>query len=192
MTLGDVAELHRLIKDAQNVLVITKTGATPDDVAAVLALRRYLIAESKPNSAVIPDFDAKTYPEAAALGVTPKMTRMRQFVISVDLAKTELDSSILENRDGKLRLRLSPQEGLFSKSDIEVGHSDWRFDLVITAGAPIIESIGKSYDLYKDFFLNTKIIAIHCDSKPSPGATLSISDEEATSVHEITKSLLLY
>lgn len=157
---ASIAAFAEMIANANNILIIAKQTASNDDVAAMLALREALVAKGKANTAVIPDIDFTLYPEAGIAGVVPALTRMRHFMLSVDLEKVELEGLSYEIKDKKLRVRLSPKEGAWSKADVQVGHSDWRFDLFITIGVDDLLDLGRTFGMYKEFFERTPRISL--------------------------------
>lgn len=159
-----IATFHEAVDAAHNILVITKIGAGEREVSAVIALRSYLTKIGKPNAAVIPGLDAKKFPDAAACGATSRMERMRSLLIEVDLSRVTLHQHAYEERNGKLRLRLTPDHGLLSRTDVSIGTpSEWRFDLTIGISLPMMEVIGPDFELYREFFANVPMIHLPSD-----------------------------
>jgi hypothetical protein len=138
---ASAAEFLTLVANAKNVLILARPDANDDEQSAVTALDAFLEDQRKPHTVVAPGFGGK-------------LERMRSFVIGVDLTKTGLASFAHEQRDGKLFLRVTPRDSLFTKSDIEVGETEWRFDLVINIGdAP-------TPDIYKAFFETVTTVSL--------------------------------
>ena len=136
-----IAEFRNLVTSAKNVLILARPDASDDEIAAATAIDAFLETARKPHATIAPGFDGK-------------LERMRSFVIGVDLTKTGLASFAHEERNDKLFLRVTPRDSLFTKSDIEVGETEWRFDLVIKIGdAPTPET-------YKDFFETVTTISL--------------------------------
>ena len=114
-------EFLTLVKDARNILVLLRPEADFDECATALVLRDLFDRERKPHTVVGPGFDGK-------------LDRMRSFIVSVDTTRAGLSAFAQEIRGEKLYLRITPKDGLLAKSDIEVGETEWRFDLVIKIG----------------------------------------------------------
>jgi hypothetical protein len=122
------------IRQAETILITTGQHPTVDQAAAVLALSAILRKFGKKVSAIISDQLPQPAQFLDASNIDKNLSGLRDFILKVDVAKTEVDKLRYEVEGTKLNVYITPFKGGFAPSDVTFGYGDYHFDIVIVLG----------------------------------------------------------
>jgi hypothetical protein len=148
MDLTPKQQVSEAIRQAESILLMTGQRPSVDQVTAVLSLATILRRVGKQVSAVISD----GLPAATAMLDTANLDKnlggTRDFVMKVDVLKTEVDKLRYEVADGKLNVIITPYQGGFAPGDVTFGYGEAHvaFDLVVALGVPSRARLDRLYD----------------------------------------------
>lgn len=185
-------QIYELVQNHSSVLLCLPEHPNTDAIASGLALLHVMEKMGKRARVVSSGFQL---PQNH--GFLPKsdeifddIPSLRQFVISVDVSRTSVESLSYDISDEKLQIYLAPKDGYFRQKDVTTSDGDYAFDLIITIDVQDMDQLGKVYDMNADFFLHTPLIAIDNDASSQDFAQVRLQQVTATSVSEIVFELL--
>jgi len=118
------------------------------------------------------------------------LENLRQLSIEIDISKTKHQDIKHSEKDGRLFISLTPQQGTWNEKDIIVSHSAYRHDLIICFGAPDLEAFGHLYSDHKDFFFRTPIINIDHSASNEHFGQINHVDISASAIGETCFELI--
>lgn len=156
-----VQAITLLKKSASPVIIIPKNPTT-DALAAAVALLVILEKTGKNVRIVSPEFSLPPghgfLPKSDA--VQHDLSSLQNFIITVDVRKTPLESLSYDVRDGQLHIYLSPRRGYFEPENVKTSTGPFAYDLIITLDLPSLEDLGNLYKDNVEFFYRTPILNI--------------------------------
>ncbi len=150
------------ITKANRILITFSRAWKGDAVASALALRLWLEKRGK-EADIVAEKATVNLPYGFLPGyalIRHQLDNLRRFIIALDISKTAVDQIEYRVQDHTLDFIISPKEGFFTEADISSRSGGFRYDLIITLGAPDLESLGSIYDNDTQFFFETTIINI--------------------------------
>lgn len=180
-----------LIGRAHRPVIVLPHGCGPDGYASAFALARVLRAMEKEVDIVAADgpmpatlrFLSIERPVRAALG------QLRKFVVTLDVNKTPLEELSYNVEDGQLSVFLTPKHGIWSKEDLRLHTSAFRYDLIMTVGAQDYEGLGELFEKNTAFFYETPVINIDHAASNEQFGQVNVVDLTATSNGEVLMQL---
>ncbi len=200
MALSQIQQFNEIVSRSQNVLVCFGKHYTADEVASALAIGAWLKKLKKRFSLVADDFHPG--PELKFLSglaeIESKLTNLRQFVISLDLADKQVSEFSYDVKEElvngvpqrKLEVYVLPDGGSFNQDNVALNTTAYRFDLIICLGVPDLESLGKIYTNQTDFFFKTPVIDIDHQPANENYGQLNLVDLTAVAVAEVIYNLI--
>jgi len=192
MALTHNQQLVETIKRSNRPIITIPTGAGPDGYASGIGLAKIL--EKLDKSAEIVAVDGTTPKNLHFLKGHDKVRggfgNLRKFVISLDVKKSPVDEFSYDIKDDKLNIFLSPKKGFWSDKDIKLKSSEFKYDLIISIGAPDFESFNKLYKENSEFFYYTPVINIDHSSANEHFGELNHVDLTASSCGEVIYNLI--
>ena len=200
MALNEIEQITEVIKKSHHILITFKKDFSYDAVASALALYLILKKQDKLVDIVCTDFELpenlKFLPEADK--IKSRINNLQKFVISLNTTNDKVDNLSYDVKEDELKIYITPKSGSFKKDSVSARSSDYKYDLVITLDAPDLDSLGKLYQNYTEFFYNTNIINIdhHPENEHFGQINLTNMNTVATSeilfrlVNTIDKNLL--
>lgn len=185
-------QIFEQIKKADNILITFKQAWSGDAVASGLALFLFLkklnknveIAAEKLDSSKLYSF-LPGYSE-----IKHELLNLRKFIISLDITSTKVSQIKYQREENQLNFIISPKDGWFTENDITTDASGFKYDLIITVGAPDLESLGKIYDNDTEFFYQTPLINLDHSSTNEGFGQINFIELTAVATAEIIFSLL--
>lgn len=160
MALPEPQQVKEALSKAKNVLITFPAGRGSDAIGSSLALASFIEKLGKRVDIVAADFhlpgDFRFLPQAKR--IANEVTSLRKFIISVNLAKTDLQDLSYSVDDKALHIFLTPKQGGFDAADITHRSSDFTYDLIITVDTPDLDSLDPLYHNNTEFFFDTTII----------------------------------
>jgi phosphoesterase RecJ-like protein len=110
---------------------------------------------------------------------------IRSLTIHLNTGKAAIDELSYSKHGDELRIHISPKNGFWSRDDVTISTTAFRYDLIITLGAPDMKSLGALGEKYADFLFETPIINIdHAQGNEHFGQYNAV-DVACTSVGEV-------
>lgn len=179
------------LERANRPLIVLKELANVDDFASAFGIVTYLSRLEKDVDIVSSGGRAPSSLNflSAAQPVKSDLPNIRSLIVTVNTHEAKMDELSYAVVDDELRIHLTPKNGAWSEADVRVMPAAYRYDLIITLGAPDFGSLGAVYDNYRDFFAQTPVINIDHGAGNEQYGSINIVDIGASSVSEACLSL---
>ncbi len=178
-------QVVELLRQSQSVLIVTGREPNVDQLMSVYALQAVLTKVGKKSHAVVTD----AFPAAANLVDTGKISRtldgVRDFVVSLDLARVEVDKLKYDIEDGRLNITITPAAGNFSPDDAQFGYGAYQFDLVVVLGVHKIIQIDRLLEDNPTLFDGLHLINLDYHRVNENYGSVNYVDTAASSVSEM-------
>lgn len=167
MSLDTREQILNIIEISKLPLITFRPDYTVDGIASALALKLILKKIGKENTEIaswnfrLPK-NLNFLPEINT--INNKLENVRQFVISLDISKTKVDTISYSVKEDSLDFIIRPKGGWYDENDISAHSSGFKNDVIFVLNTPDLESLGQLYDNETDFFYQTPILNI--DHKP--------------------------
>jgi DHH family len=191
MDLTPKQQTSEAVRQAETILIMTGQHPSVDQVSAVIGLSMILRKFGKKVSAVISD----SLPQSAQLldaGVVERnLGGLRDFILKLDVSRSEVDKLRYEVAEGKLNIYITPFKGAFAPSDVtfDYGQTNFQYDLAIVLGVPTRARIDRAYE--RNLALFEKIPVVNLDfhrSNENYGA-VNLIEPNASSLCEMLVAL---
>ena len=185
-------QISEKIKEANNILLISKQHYSGDDIATLLAWHIFLNNLDKKNDMVIGDFNLRS--QYKFLNHTNKikngLQKLKKFTIAVDISQTKLDEFTYDIEDQELLLYLTPAKGFINSKDVKFKNTDFKYDLIICMGAQDYEALGTVHQENADFFYQVPLINIDNNHQNERFGNINEIDITRTSVADISYDIM--
>lgn len=179
--------IHQIEK-AKNILIALPANRDGDAVASALACSLFLKKLDKTVTVAgvkselnreplnfLPDYQE----------IAPRLDNLRRFIVSVNIREAKVNQIKYTIDDNRLNFIISPAGGWFKPEDVSARTGDFQYDLIITVGAPDLESLGSLYDDNVEFFYKTNIINIDHHGANEEFGQVNLIDLNAVAASEI-------
>lgn len=177
------------VRQAENILILTGQHPSVDQVAATIALAAVLRKFGKKVTAIISD----PLPVQAQFLTTNELDRglggLRDFILKVDVNRSQVDKLRYVVEDGKLNIYITPQKGGFAPSDVTFAYGDYQYDLAIILGVPTRARIDKMFADNQELFARLPIANIDFHRSNENYGAINLIDPVASSLSEILVAL---
>jgi nanoRNase/pAp phosphatase (c-di-AMP/oligoRNAs hydrolase) len=177
------------IRQAETILILTGQHPTMDQVASTVALASILRKYGKKVTAIISD----GLPNQASMLPTDELDRslagQRDFILKVDLAKTEVDKLRYAVEDGKLNIYITPFKGGFAPSDVTFAYGDYKYDLAIVLGVPTRARIDKLFQENASLFERVPLVNFDYHRSNEQYGAINLIEPTAASLSEMLVAL---
>ena len=189
MDLTPKQQTSEAIRQATSILVVTGQNPTIDQAVAVLALSAILRKFGKRVSAVISDPIPSSLNGIVVGQVETSLVGLRDFILKVDLSKSEVDKLKYTIEDGKLNIHITPFKGGFAPSDITFGYGSYHYDIIIALGVPAKARIDRIFTQMPEMLEATPILNIDFHRSNENYGAVNLIDSNAASLCEILVAL---
>ncbi len=187
MPLTTEQQIYNYINEAKKILICFKRDFEIDSLTSALALGGCLRKLDKQVTIVCSDFLA--FERLAFLPtineVKGELPNLKKFIISIDVSQAPVKELSYEVQDGKLKIFITPKEGLLTAEQTKFEKSDFGFDLIFTVDTPDLESLGKIYEKNTEFFYEVPVINIDHQPENEHFGQINYVNLTATSTAEI-------
>jgi len=190
MELTPKQQAVELIKQANQILLVTAKQPNNDQLASMVACQLVLAKLGKETICVISDDLPKAKGFLDTSSIVKDLKSVQDFVISLNLDKVEIDKLKYHVQDGKLNISVTPKKGNFTKQDATFSYGDYHFDLVIALGVPRLEKMDRLYAQNPTIFDDLHLINIDYHRINNNYGSVNLIDSNASSVCEILVSLI--
>ncbi len=172
-------------------LIVLKELANIDDFTTSFGIAAYISRLEKPIDIVSAGGRS---PEmlnflSVAQPVKGDLPNIRSLVIKVNARDAKVDELSYAVIDNELQIHVTPKSGAWVESDVRISAESYRYDLIVTIGAPDLASLGALSETYADFFAQTPIVNLDHLAGNEAYGNLNIVDIGASSVSEVVLNL---
>lgn len=189
MDLTPKQQTSEAIRQADNILIVAGVNPTVDQIVAVSGLAAILRKFGKKTSAVI----SEQLPSKLSFLELPapdkNLQGLRDFILKVDVRKSEVDKLKYTVEDEKLNIHITPFKGGFAPSDVTFAYGSFHFDIIIVLGVASRNRIDRVFDKTPDMLDNTPIINIDFHRINENYGAVNLIDPNAASLCEILVAL---
>lgn len=192
MVLEQKEQIQKLIADKSHILIAIPRQPHGDAIGSAIALFTFLSNMGKRADIVSADF---VLPNNYSFlkhseRITPSLTQVKTFIITLDVAETGVDELRYDLVADKLRIFITPKNGLMNKEQVKTAESDFKYDLVFTLGVEDHAQLGAVHSLHSELFHKTPVVNIDHDSGNEHHGHINLVDITATATGELLFSLL--
>lgn len=188
--LTPLQQAFEYIKKSRNILIVLPEFAQADAVSSGLALFLSLKKMGKSLSLV------SARPVSEKLSFLPSLKEIktslqntRDFIISVKTEKNKVEKLRYETGENEIKIILTAQ-GQLEKNQIELSPGLFKYELIITIGAPDLESLGQIFEQNTELFFNQPVLNIDHQSSNEGYGQINLINASASSNSEIISQLL--
>lgn len=176
------------LKQTNNVLVTVKSNPTVDQLVACIGLTLFLNKQGKHATAVfsgaVPSIIEFLKPEST---LEKDTNSLRDFIIALD--KSKADKLRYKVEDKVVRIFITPYKTSLSQDDLEFSQGDFNVDVVIALGVHVREELDQAIMSHGRILHDATVVSIN-NSKPADLGALNWNDSKASSLSEMTASLV--
>lgn len=182
-------QASELIKQADNIVIITGREPNNDQLSAAIAMQRVLNKLHKQASVVITDKLPKSAELYDTQFISNDIEGVRDFVIKIDMHDVVVDKLKYNVEGDSLDVTVTPLNGNFTAKDVSFEHGPFKFDLVIALGVPQIFKMDKIVEQNPTIFDGLHLINIDYHRINEQFGSVNYVDQNASSVCEMLVSL---
>lgn len=192
MALTHPQQITESIRRSQHPLLVIPRGAGADGYASALGLARVMEKlGAQPDLVAV---DGQTPQTLHFLAdherVRTDLPELRKLVIDIDVQKTRIQDLTREEKDGHVRLYVSPQNGFWGQNDVRISTSEYRYDLLVCIGASDLTACAHFYETHPDFFFRTPIINIDHSIANEHFGHMNVVDVTSAACGEVCHDLI--
>ena len=192
MELSPLEQASALLRQSTTPLILLPAAPSSDALAAGLGLLLVLEKMGKAAKIVSPNFTLPPghdfLPKNAA--IEQRLSSLRNFVITVDTARTKLDALSYDVRGDRLHIYLAPKQGVYEAKDVTTSAGQFSHDLIIVLDVPSLDLLGALYADNAEFFYQVPVLNIDHHTENGRYGHTNVVDVVASSVSEIIFELL--
>ncbi len=190
MDLTPKQQTTELIRQAQNILIVTGREPNNDQLASAVGLQAVLTKLGKVANVVITDRLPKLETVLDTSKVARDMQGVRDFIVSIAMHQTQIDKVKYDVEGERLDITITPHGGNFAAGDVSFGYGAYQFDLVIALGVPSIYKIDRLHEANPTIFDGLHLINIDYHRINEGYGSVNLVDTSATCVAEILISTI--
>jgi hypothetical protein len=185
MDLTPKQQTSEAIRQSESILILTGQNPSIDQVTAVLSLAMILRKFGKKVSALISDPTPQQLSFLDQSGLDKNLSGLRDFILKVDVTKSEVDKLRYEVEGSKLHVYITPSKGGFAPSDVTFDYGDFQYDLAIVLGVPSRSRIDRIYADHQGIFATIPLINIDFHRSSENYGAVNLIEPNASSLCEI-------
>lgn len=178
--------LISLLERSKRILLVTHRKPDGDAVGSIMALFTALKLLGKDAVATCSDRVPDLFRFLSGTEeVAQEVPGNRDFIVTLDCDKTEVDRLKYQLEDNKIHIVVTPKKGRFLKENVSFSQKQEGIDLIITVDVAAISQLGKVYEENTELFAQVPVVNIdHHVSNPGFGK-FNLIDTSACSTAEI-------
>jgi phosphoesterase RecJ-like protein len=187
----------RMIKKAQNILLIPHAKMDCDGMSSAIALYQVLQKMGKNPTAVCPDpvpeaFQFLPSTEIFETEISDKTPENKSCLITLDATQKKFSDLKYEVKDGKVNILIFSEDTPFEETDFTFMDSSFQPDLIIALDSGDIQQLGKIYNDNTELFTSVPILNIDHHISNTQFGTVNLVEMKNSSTTEIVYDLLPY
>lgn len=161
MALVHHEQVLEVLKRSDRPLLVVGAGSGADGYASAIGLALVLKKLGKKPEIVAHDgVMPKTLAFLGAHEVKTALEKLRRFRIELDTRTVAIDEVSYERTAEALVIELAPKAGFWEPHDVKTSADGYRFDLIVTLGAPDLEACGSPYRENPDLFYAVPVVNV--------------------------------
>jgi hypothetical protein len=189
MDLTPKQQASEAIRQANTILVTTGQHPSVDQVAAVLALAAILRKQQKKVTAIISDTIPVNLDFMPVGDIDKDLAGLRDFILQVDLSRSEVDSLKYTVEGGKLNINLTPFKGGFEPRDVTFAYGSYHYDIAIVVGVPTRARLDRVFTQNPELLQTVPLINIDFHRSNEQYGAVNLIDGQAASLSEMLVAL---
>lgn len=183
-----IAQVIKILEAKKNILLACRQNPSLDCLAAGLALAKILEKKGKKADLALSgaaEADKQAYgwlPHFEKIRARPK--KEAKIKVEFQLNAQEINGLTYKIEPGRLLVNIFPKNEAVRLNQPQVSHGVYYYDLVVTVGAPDLESLGPLYEENMELFYNTPIVNIDCRENNEHFGQLNLVDLGSVGVSE--------
>jgi phosphoesterase RecJ-like protein len=191
MELSPKQQVVDVLKNSQNILLLTHKNPDGDAIGSILGLYLSLKKLGKEVTAVSNDLPSSVFDFMSGVkNISQNFASGRDFVISLDTSKVSADKIMYRTANGKLDIIITPSNGRFKEGMLSCCDGSFRFDSIVVLDSPDLERIGSPYEKNPELFYDIPVVNIDHHAGNDFFGKVNLVDLTATSTSEILVSIL--
>jgi hypothetical protein len=176
-------QIAERLKEANNVLITTKSSPSVDQLAATIGLTLLLNKAGKHATAVFSGAVPSTIEFLEPEKTLEKNTdSLRDFIIALD--KSKADKLRYKVEDSHVKIFITPYRTSISEKDLEFSQGDFNVDLVVLLGVHDQKDLDQAITAHGRIFHDATVVSLAKDQGNNLGAVNWI-DPTASSISEM-------
>ena len=175
------------LRSSESIVVTTSKNPSRDEIAAAIGLHLLLGKLDKVAEVVVTKDIPKELSFLPNSFINKQIQGQRDFIIEIDQSRTEADRLKYLTEDGKLKVYITPYNGLYSKDDVSFEYGEYHCDAIVALGAANTNDLDESINKDSKLTQNAKFIFLA--SEGEGGGATSWVDTSASSVCEMVMSM---
>ena len=187
MALETHEQINKLLEDKKHILITFGKNAGGDALASATALFLFFANLGKNADMVSHEFALPKQYEFLknSQHIQSRMADLKTFILTLDVKDTGVQELSYDLVSDKLRIFVTPKEGMLNKEHLKTAESSYKYDLIISLGTQDLSALGPVYDQHPELFEKTPVINIDFDSSNEHYGHINLIDITATSVAEM-------
>lgn len=192
MALNETEQIKKLLEDKKNILIAFRKNGQGDAIGASTALALFLEKMGKQVDIVSDGFDLPHNFKflKKAEDIKSNFPHLKKFIIAVDVSKTGVQELSYDIKEDKLRLFITPRQGMLNRENIHTIQSDFRYEVIFVIDTPDLHALGSLYENNSELFYNRPIINIDYHTANEHFGQINLIEITATSTGEILFNLI--
>lgn len=191
--LTEIQQIHKQIDRAKRILITFRRDGAGDAISSAVALLLFLERMGKRADIIVDNF---SLPRQLAFlkkagDIRPAFPHLQKFILTIDVAKTGVEELSYDVKEDKLRVFVTPKQGVISRNDVRVARSDYTYDTIITLDTRDLSSLGRMYHEHADFFFAVPIVNIDHHAANDFFGTVNAVDTTRASTSEVLFHVLV-
>src|SRR5688572_30587827 len=184
-------QITEILRNADNVVITTSRNPDIDQTAAAIALTHLINKMGKRADAVVSGDRPSQVEFLGTKLLAEKFSGIRDFVISINTARTEADKLKYVPQGKQLNVYITPYNGNYSEDDVSFHYGDFHADAVVALGVSNPADLDQEIASQKELLQKAKLITINVGNPPAGAAAggLNWHEPNASSVCELLMSL---
>lgn len=193
MELTPKAQTVELIRNSNNILILSHTNPDGDAIGSALAMKLALDKLGKKSEVVLlGDLPQSCDFLPGFSGVKQELSASNELVITIDTRSTGEDLKLGHKKMAETHqvvIVIAPQKGSLLPDDVTITRSRPKYDLVIILDCSTLERLGDLPTTQPDLFFETPTVSLDHHATNSYFAKVNWVDMTATSTSEMLVSL---
>ncbi len=180
-----------LLERSERILLVTHRKPDGDAIGSLMGLSKILQILGKEVVSTCSDQVPERFsffPNVSS--VQKEVPGAREFVVTLDCDKTEVDRLKYHLEDNKIHIVITPKKGRFFEKNVTCTERSDAFDLIVTVDVADIPQLGRVYDENKDLFTSLPVINIDHHASNTNFGKLNMVIPSASSTSEILYDLI--
>ncbi|MFH0857836.1 MAG: DHH family phosphoesterase, partial [Candidatus Magasanikbacteria bacterium] len=192
MALGILEQIKTQIDQANHILVCFRPQIDSDAITSALSLGTFLELSEKKVDMVSQNFTTpkrlQFLPKQEC--ILPQLPFLQKLVITIDIKDEGIEAINYDVEKDKLRIYITPESGIISPKNITTAQTQYKYDLIITIGAPDLLSLGEVYTKNTELFFQVPVINIDYRPENEHFGHINYTDVTIPSTSEMVYSII--